>query len=184
MSHEQLHEVQSAKLRHLITHAYTRVPYWRDLMDRSGVDPRDIRIPADLVQLPVTTKEGMRGRPFNDVVASGVPEDQYVALKSSGSQGAPFEVRFTREDRSWWRLLALRGWLANGYRINDRMLVIHDERQAPHGKRWFERLGMFRQSYSSLYTPAPEQADVAERYRPEVGRGSTSACAIFRFDKL
>lgn len=177
MSRDQLHEVQSAKLQQLIRHAYAKVPFWRKLMNRTGLDPQDIRTPADLVHLPVTTKECMREQPPDDVVASDIPVRQCVILKSSGSQGAPFEVRFTREDHSWWRLLALRGWLANGYRFGDRMLVIHDARQAPHGTRWFERFGMFRQRYTSIYTPVEEQAEITEHYRPEVIRGITSDVA-------
>ncbi len=178
LSRESLHEVQSAKLQRLIRHAHANVPFWRNLMDHAGLGPQDIRTPADLVHLPVTTKESMREQPPDDHVAVNIPNDRCVILKSSGSQGAPFEVRFTREDRSWWRLLALRGWLANKYRFGDRMLVIHDERQAPHGTLWFERLGMFRQRYTSLYTPAEEQADVAEHYRPDVIRGITSDVAL------
>ena len=141
LSRERLHEVQSAKLQRLIRHAHANVPFWRNLMDQAGLGPQDIRTPADLVHLPVTTKESMREQRPDDHVAVNIPNDRCVILKSSGPQGAPFEVRFTREDRSWWQLLALRGWLANKYRFGDRMLVIHDERQAPHGTLWFERLG-------------------------------------------
>ena len=43
MSRERLHEIQSAKLQRLIRHAHAKVPFWRNLMDRAGVEPQAIR---------------------------------------------------------------------------------------------------------------------------------------------
>ncbi len=170
----ELSSLQRAKLQPLIAHAYERVPYYRRLLDRHGVDPRDIREPADLSKLPITTKAELAARPLEDRLATGVDPRRCVDLRTSGSEGMPFDVRFRRTDRDWWALLALRGWLANGYRPGQRMLVLDDARSARRSARWYEHLGLFRQHLTSIWDPIEEQLERAWSIEPQVIRGMTS----------
>ena len=57
---ERLEQLQSERLRSLIHHAYERVPYYRRLMDASGMRPDSIINAADLPRLPVLTKAIVR----------------------------------------------------------------------------------------------------------------------------
>lgn len=50
-------EARTELLIGLVNHAYSNAPAIRDLFDRSGLEPTDIRSPADLVRLPVTSKD-------------------------------------------------------------------------------------------------------------------------------
>ncbi len=45
------------RLRHIIQHAYAKAPAVKEIMDRAGVSPDDIRTVADLDQIPVTSKD-------------------------------------------------------------------------------------------------------------------------------
>lgn len=45
------------RLVDLVSHAYERAPAVRSLFDRAGIRPSDIRGPADLLRLPVTSKD-------------------------------------------------------------------------------------------------------------------------------
>ncbi len=170
----KLQDLQQAKLKPLIAHAYRNVPYYRRLLARAGITPREIRESADLSKLPITTKAQLMAHPLNDLLAAGVDPATCVTMRTSGSQGMPFKVRFRRIDKAWWGLLALRGWLANGYHIGQKMLVLNDAKFAPHGRRWFEHLGLFRQSYASMYDAVDIQIECARAGKPEVIRGMTS----------
>lgn len=170
----RLRAIQSEKLCRLIRHTYDNVPYYRELMDQSGIAPTDINNPEDLSNLPITRKSQIVDLGPKQIHAGNLDPDECIDLTTSGSQGMPIDVRFTQDDRSWWKLLALRGWLANGYRPWDAMLVLNDSRFSPHGRRWFEALGAFRQNYVSIYDDLDAQADAAEITRPQIIRGITS----------
>jgi phenylacetate-CoA ligase len=170
----ELASLQRAKLQPLIAHAYERVPYYRRLLDRHGVRPGDIREVADLAKLPITTKAELAALPLEDRLASGIDPRRCVDLRTSGSEGMPFDVRFRRTDRDWWALLALRGWLANGYRPTQRMLVLDDAKSARRSARWYEALGLFRQQLTSIWEPIEVQLERARSLEPQVIRGMTS----------
>ena len=121
---ERLAAIQCRALRRLVAHAYDRVPYYHRLFDRSGVDPRSIRTPADLRKLPVTSKDDLRDVPVQDTVARGLRLGRLVEARTSGSSGAPFVVRNTWLEQhvlmlSWGR--ALRHF---GRTIRDRIAAI------------------------------------------------------------
>ena len=47
----------SEKLRHIIKHAYTNAAAVKEIMDRAGVSPDDVRTVSDLDRIPVTSKD-------------------------------------------------------------------------------------------------------------------------------
>ncbi|MBW1860295.1 MAG: hypothetical protein JRI70_09560, partial [Deltaproteobacteria bacterium] len=111
---------QNRKLRHLIRHAYNNVIYYRDLFDRAGIKPADIRTVNDLHIIPITEKNDLRACAAEDVLARGTHSDQLAALVTSGSSGRPFIVRRGRfEDHviNMFRIRALRQY---GLRTRDR----------------------------------------------------------------
>ena len=59
-SRDEIMAWRDAWLRRLIAHAYDRVPYYRALFDRHGVEPRSIRTAADLARIPVSSKRDIR----------------------------------------------------------------------------------------------------------------------------
>ena len=59
-SPDQLEEYQLGKLRSLLEHAYTTVPYYRHMMDTAAIRPRDIRCKDNLVRLPLLTREAVQ----------------------------------------------------------------------------------------------------------------------------
>jgi phenylacetate-CoA ligase len=170
----RLAALQRAKLATLIDHAYHHVPYYRDAMDARGIKPDTIRDVDDLALLPVTTKADLLAAGTQAFLADDhVPADCEM-LRTSGSLGMPLEIVYRRADRSWWAAQALRGWLANGYRPQHTMLVLNDSRHAPRGRRWFERAGLFRQEFVSIYQTPEQQLEVALALQPDVIRGMTS----------
>ena len=69
---DRLRIIQRNKLRSLIQHAYERVPYYRRLMELSGVHPSDIVEPEDLSKLPITRKHQIVGLDPGDFLADGI----------------------------------------------------------------------------------------------------------------
>ena len=171
---DRLAAIQRVKLQALLSHAYHHVPYYRRLFDRSGVKPEDIGEPRELLRLPVTTKAELLRHDPEARMARDLWTPGSLTLRTSGSQGMPFEFCMRPEDKRWWGMLAIRGWLANHYRFRYKTLIISDDRNTPHARRWFEWLGIFRKAYIGNHDAVESQLEKLIAYEPDVIRGITS----------
>ena len=59
-SKAEMKELQDQKLRKLVRQCYENVPYYTRLFDCLSLKPEDIQTPADLVKLPILTKQIIR----------------------------------------------------------------------------------------------------------------------------
>jgi phenylacetate-CoA ligase len=84
------------RLRTLLAHAATHVPYYRDLLKRAGIESGDLRNVADLSNLPITTKAELRANFPIRTTADNLPVCQRQAMVTSGSTGLPFEFYWDR----------------------------------------------------------------------------------------
>src|SRR5262245_41194346 len=108
---DEIISTQNARLRRLIAHASANVPYYRNLFERHGVEPGQIRTIADLDRLPVTSRRDLQTAPPPALLASGVDPTRLIVHHTSGSTGEPLLVRRTwLEERmtSVFRMRALR----------------------------------------------------------------------------
>jgi phenylacetate-CoA ligase len=84
------------KLRQLLSHAGTHVPYYRDLFKRTGIEPEDVRTLLDLAAVPITTKTDLRSNFPLHTVADNLPAHRRRRMMTSGSTGLPFEFYWDR----------------------------------------------------------------------------------------
>ncbi|CCO08392.1 phenylacetate--CoA ligase family protein [Desulforamulus hydrothermalis] len=118
MDREELQRLQASRLQQTVANVYQRVPFYRELFDRHGVSPADIKSVADVVKLPFTTKTALRDNyPFN---MFAVPMKKVVRLHaSSGTTGKPTVVGYTRQDIETWSELVARMVTAAGVTDED-----------------------------------------------------------------
>lgn len=114
----RLRDLQSRRLKEIVDLAYRRVPLFRSRMERSGLEPEDIRGIEDLDHLPFTEKTDLRDTyPFGLLA---VPTSEVVRLHaSSGTTGKPTVVAYTREDVAVWSEVMLRSFAACGVHSGD-----------------------------------------------------------------
>ncbi len=119
----RLAEFQNAKLRRLIEHAYRNVPYYRELMDREGITPAEIRTVEDLSRFPVLTKKDIRNH-AESLRAQNPPAGKILEGTTGGSTGEPLRFLKNSKERICNRaaILAAYGW--GGYRPGDKMLIV------------------------------------------------------------
>ena len=88
---KRMREWQYSRLKRMLEHAYKNVPFYRDLWNREGVSPRDIRCLEDIKKLPIITREDIRehGRKF---LAINVKRKQTIVRETSGSSGKAIKV--------------------------------------------------------------------------------------------
>lgn len=111
LSAEELHDLALRRLRTLLAHAASQVPYYRDLFASAGLDANTMREVADLTRLPTSNKADLRAVFPSRVVASGLERRRRTG-RTSGSTGQPFEFYVDRanDDRVLGSYLFCRAW--------------------------------------------------------------------------
>ncbi|MBC9715000.1 phenylacetate--CoA ligase [Streptomyces sp. TRM66268-LWL] len=112
---QELRELQLARLRDALEHAYRNVPHYQAAFDKAGVRPEDCRSLADLARFPFTTKADLRENyPFG---MFAVDRSQIRRIHaSSGTTGRPTVVGYTEGDLDVWADVVARSIRAAGGR--------------------------------------------------------------------
>jgi phenylacetate-CoA ligase len=110
----QLEARASDQLRPLLAHAYANVPYYRDLFDRAGLGPNDLRSLPDLARLPLSSKADLRAGFPDRVLAANLPARRRLPASTSGSTGLPFEFYLDRAGVDRWLASYLLFWEWSG----------------------------------------------------------------------
>ncbi len=76
------------RVRFIVAHAYRHVPYYRETMDRMGLEPDEFRTAADLAKLPLLERSQVLRDPAY-FVSRAQPIEKHLQLRSSGSTGSP-----------------------------------------------------------------------------------------------
>ncbi|MEG1583713.1 MAG: phenylacetate--CoA ligase, partial [Anaerovorax sp.] len=113
MSRDELHALQSRRLKDMVTRVYHNVEFYKKKMQALGLEPGDINTLEDLVKLPFTTKQDLRDNyPFG---LFAVPKSEVVRLHaSSGTTGKPTVVAYTRKDISTFSEVVARALCSAG----------------------------------------------------------------------
>lgn len=166
MSPDELRELQERKLRRIVHHACTRVPFYRQRFQAAGVDPEDIRTVDDLKHLPVTTKQDLQSAGTERILASGVDQTSCRAILTGGSTGTPLSVYLTRRESQRRSLVELRTLRRVGFSTRDRMVTVGPQhRRVPP---IHERLGFYRTEIIPGALPAQEQLRLLRHFKPSI----------------
>lgn len=101
MSRDEMTRVQNERLVNTVKRIYHNVPFYRDKMQKAGLEPGDIKSIEDLKKLPFTYKQDLRDNYPYGLFA--VPLSEIVRIHaSSGTTGKPTVVGYTRRDIDTW----------------------------------------------------------------------------------
>lgn len=101
MPREEMQKLQSARLIKTVKKVYHSVPYYREKMQKMGIEPGDIKGIEDLSKLPFTYKQDLRDTYPYGLFA--VPLSEIIRIHaSSGTTGKQTVVGYTRRDIETW----------------------------------------------------------------------------------
>lgn len=92
---EQVMALQWSRLKRLIEHCWTEVPYYRERWMQAGATPGDIRSMEDYARLPVLTKRDVREN-LGRIQARSL-RGSLLFKATGGSTGEPLRFGYTRE---------------------------------------------------------------------------------------
>ena len=157
---ERLAEHQDARLRELLQHAVTRVPWYRRLHRQGKYPVEDVRTAADLPKLPLLDKDAIRANP-EDFLA-GPPRPLHV-LHTSGTTGTPLKLyRSTATIRAWYACFERRAREWGGVSRKDPYLMLGGQLVVPVGTDrppFWTWNAASKQLYMSVYHLAPQFMD-------------------------
>lgn len=120
-SREQIRAWQDERLVNTIHRVYKNVPYYRNLMEKKGVTPDDIKSVDDLHKLPFLTKDDLRDAYPYGLLAT--PLHDCVRIQStSGTTGRRVVAFYTQHDIDLWDECCARAIVAAGGTKDD---VVH-----------------------------------------------------------
>ncbi len=141
MSTAEIAAFQDEKLGALIKYSYENVPYYREVMDGLKLKPQDIRSRADLVKLPILTKEDVRNN-VEKLVSTAVDKKDLVFRHTSGTTGKSLhfyadKATIPLQWALWWRHRQRFGMHLGDLHANftGKMIVPPDQNYSPYW-RW------------------------------------------------
>ena len=112
-SRETIKALQDERLVKQVKRVYEDVPYYRDLMDKKGVKPEDIRSTEDIYKLPFITKADLRDAYPYGLLAKPL-KDCVRVHSTSGTTGRRVVAFYTRHDIDLWTDCCARAIVAAG----------------------------------------------------------------------
>jgi len=108
--------LQSRLLQETIRHAYENAPAARRKMEDAGVSPADIRVPADLMNIPLTRKADLKKLQMTEMPFGGLAAIPPPAMKRIYLSPGPTYDPEGREGSHWrWE----KAYIAAGFRPGD-----------------------------------------------------------------
>ena len=106
---DKLAALQLSQLRVLLSHCFSRVPYYRRIMAEAGFSERPIESLAELSRLPLLTR-ALYQEHADELRAQSLPPAMVETWDgyTSGTNGIPIHVRKTDRDGLWWNAFFLR----------------------------------------------------------------------------
>lgn len=181
-SERELETIQLSKLKRQVQRAWNYSTFYRERFESVGFEPGDLKSLSDLHKLPITTKA--------ELVSAGesawcrdISSGGYIFLSTSGSSGYPITLPFTRYDKAHRVLKELRALVANGYNLTNKMAVVIAPSDIVQKQMLFQRLGLLRRHYMSIYQNENDLAEKLRSLHPDVIYSYTSTLR-FLADKV
>jgi len=123
-SKDKLYEYQCLRLQKIVKHAYKSTIYYKELLDKSGINPFSIHTPEDLKRIPILSKEEFRKNFPEKIFANGTSKKSYIKTATSGSTGRQLIYYISKDAYGMINAAGVRGWNWAGYQLGDKYIKI------------------------------------------------------------
>ncbi|MBS7630259.1 phenylacetate--CoA ligase family protein [Candidatus Bathyarchaeota archaeon] len=181
MNKEILKEIQLRRLKEIISHAYLNVPFYHEKFEKAKIKPEDIKTLDDLEKIPLTTKAEIQSTPLNYLVSRYVNLNNCDRSLTSGTTGMPLTIIIDRDYMDFQVALFARTYFEDGVKLWHKMMRIVDPLYLPKKGDWYQKIGLMKTKYVSLFEPIEKQFSIAKKYKPDILRGFSSQIALLAY---
>jgi phenylacetate-CoA ligase len=173
-----IEEIQKKKLRALIKHAYSNVPYYHNLFDAANIKPDDIKTVEDLSKIPITTKSQVQCAGC-EIMVEDIDMNKCEKHRTSGSTGKPLTIVSYKEDRAFSKMVNARTFFENGRRLRDRTAYITWQGHSPNKcKSLLQYMGVMKSDSVSIYNDLSDQIELLKKIAPDILVGYPSSIKL------
>lgn len=185
LSSSELVQLQLRKLRKLLVHAESKVPFYRRRFGEAGLDVRQVAGLEDLRRVPVLTKEEIQQDPEDLTATAGA--DKMHLNHTGGSTGEPLAFYQCSNFRERSKGEMLRDYTLCGYRVGDRVAFLwgadYDARAHNSlASRILDRVGMnlvWINTFGLDRDKFPGYAAFLSEFKPELLVGYVSSLTMY-----
>lgn len=176
-SRDELTHIQNTKLRRLINHAYENVRFYRDMFQKIGLHPEDIKSVDDIHKIPIIDKNDFHQRPYSDLLDKRIRDKgQLIPINTSGSSGLSLRFYIDRNHDQFRKAQYLRPYLTNGRKPWDKLVRLINT-DIPKQK-WFQRMGLLADYYVYSDSNLDRQLNSIITTKPAIIQGFGSCLAL------
>jgi len=171
------------RMIHRLEEAYHDVPYYKQHFDEHGIDPRDIRGFADLVNIPETRREDLIHYDLATRTSRKQAGKSLLTFNTTGSTGIPLIILRSPSEEFFYHYRRFRILAQYGLRMQDKMLRVGPRVQNKRPFPWkiLQSAGLFRQKQLKPDISPETMLDAILREAPDILTGYSSAvCRIAR----
>ncbi len=177
-SSRRMGSLRDQRLRWLIRNAARTMPFYRDLLDQDGVDPRSISGFGDLERLPLLSRVALRNA-GDAAWAQDLPPERRIIASTSGSADEPLTLAYRFHDRLRKHAIGLHCMSMYGWRPWYRGMALGSQ-ALPHDHH-LRHLGISRWKWVDPSRPVNEWLTEYDRCRPQAFHSYPSALREFCF---
>ncbi len=174
-STQKLEAVQKKKLQSIITFAYKKVPYYRNLARQYKIDPEKMSFPRDITELPYVTRESIQ-RHTPEMISHNPKGKALFPNRTSGSTGNPILIYMDSGALDFNHALLLYAFWELGFRPWHKCINILGI--PPTGSTWWKRLLNWLRTNLHTTNDLVTNARTLARIRPEFVYGFPSYIAL------
>lgn len=98
LNHEEINQIQSEKLKHLVKHAYENVDLYRQKYEKAGIMPEDIQSIDDIYKLPIISRKDINSNFPDGILANNIDKKNCYIISTTGSTGVPLKIFYDKKD--------------------------------------------------------------------------------------
>lgn len=182
-SEDQLAKLQEQKLTEMLRYACVHIPYYRDIIKKSGIRADDIQNKDALSGFPILSKKIIQEN-FDNLLAPNMSSREYTTEHSGGSTGQPTKVRRSLAARS---AVTAATWRANcrmGWELGDPWIWLWGRLSTTRSSWRSEVLNIYKtfccqEAFFNIHgldrKKLSEFTRVMRRFRPKIIEGYTNA---------
>ncbi len=178
-SKKQLDLLRDRRLSWLVRHAAQAIPFYRELLQRHGIDPGTIRGFDDLERLPLVSRGALR-EAGETAWADDLPVEKRITASTSGSSGQPLPLAYRFGDRLRKHAIGLHCMWLYGWRPWHRGMALGSQALPHHHP--LRHLGICRWKWIDPSRPVHEWLSEYDRLRPHALHCYPSALREFCFE--
>ncbi|MBU1627290.1 hypothetical protein KKB18_07975 [bacterium] len=159
--------LQVWKLQRIIKYAIDKVPYYNRTFKSIGITPEDIKSLEDIEKIPILEKERIQNQPHEDFISNDFKINNLHVKCTSGSTGTPLKIFLSKNELSRRILIDYRCLKNLGLKATHTQVYFR-EPATFRPSRLYQKLGLFKRFYISIFDPVEIQVEKLIDMKPDI----------------